>query len=97
MTFGYAIFPRYIACFWSFDGDNDKTTGLSIHINGSEFQSVVYQPIEKKQVFIAGLQPDHVYSLAVNIATTHSLGATGAHEESLVNFVETTPGVSICE
>ncbi len=72
-------------------------TGLSIHINGREFQSVVYQPIEKKQVFIAGLQPDHVYSLAVNIATINSLGATGAHEESLVNFVETTPSLSICE
>ncbi len=72
---GYAVFPRYIACFWSFARSNSKIdrTGLSIHITGSEFLTAVYQPIEKKEVFIAGLQPDHVYSLVVGIVTINPL------------------------
>ncbi len=99
MIFGYAVFPRYIACFWSFDRSNSKIdrTGLSIHITGSEFRTAVYQTIEKKQVFVAGLQPDHVYSLVVGIVTINPLGFKGVHEEGLVSFVEATPRSPISE
>ncbi len=99
MIFGYAVFPKYIACFWSFDRSNSKIdrTGLSIHITGSEFRTAIYQPIEKKQVFIAGLQPDHVYSLDVHVVTINPLGFKGLHEESLVSFVEATPKSPISE
>ncbi len=99
LIFGYAVFPRYIACFWSFDRSNSKInrSALSIHVTGSEFRTAVYQPIEKKQVFIAGLQPDHVYSLAVHIVTINPLGFKGLHEESLVSFVEATPKSPISE
>ncbi len=99
LTFGYAVFPRHIACFWSLDRShsNTKRTGLSIYITGGEIQAVVYQPIEKKQVFIAGLQPDRGYTLAVDIVTIDSPGFKGFQEESIANFVEATPRVSVSE
>ncbi len=85
-------------CFW-IDRSNFtiNRTGLSIHVTGSEFRTAVYQPIEKKLVCIAGLQPDHVNSLAVDIVAINPVGVKGVHDESLVSFFETTPMIPITD
>ncbi len=97
-TFGYGIFPRYIACFWSIDNENYKTnrTGLSIHVTGNGFQTVFYQPVWKKRVFIAGIQPGNTYTLTAHFINTAFPAFIGVRQERVIGLIETTPNPPQC-
>ncbi len=60
------------------------------------FRQFFYQPVWKKRVFIAGLQPGHAYTLTAHFINTTFPAFIGVRQERIGGFIETTPDPPQC-
>ncbi len=62
-----------------------------MHISGRGAPATLYTPLQKNHSFIASLQPQHVYSFAVNLIYNKPWPIAGVFQQELPSFIETTP------
>ncbi len=79
ISIGYAVLPRYIACFWEVRAPQLQNWTL-----GPNVSVTYYQPVDAKRVFVNGLQPLSEY--AFNATLVYSFPQAGSGRFSLHLF-----------
>ncbi len=95
LSIGYAVFPRYITCFWEVNAPQLQNwiLGLMIGVRGPNLSATYYQPVDAKRIFVNGLQPFSEYAFNATLIYSRRPLVSGIFELHLFSWTATTQHV----